>query len=73
MNTLEELSLYALMGEDFGIWINKNPKFGYDVEIDDESGFPIIRENVHPDAIDSMARFCRMFLRDYERLNKEAA
>lgn len=56
------------MAEDLEVFVNKNKKNGFDLEINDEHGTPIIlyeRANVH--AIDSFADFCRRYLVCYEK------
>lgn len=74
MKSLETITLYDLMAENLDIWLTKNKKFGYDLEVDDEDYEPLIREDgVHPYAIDSFADFCRSFLKNYDSIaNGEA-
>lgn len=64
---LETITLHDLMGEDYNIYVRKNEKFGYDMEVvkdDTEESFKV---NVHDFAADSLAEFCKMFLTRYER------
>ncbi len=68
MKTLNEITLYDLMAEDLDVWVTKNKKSGLDIEIDDENGFPVIRETgLSKCAADSFADFCRNYLSFYER------
>ncbi len=75
MKTLTEITLYDLMAEDLTIWITKNSKFGFDLQIDnDENCTPLVNEKgVHPFAADSLALFCAQYLGSYERATKEAS
>lgn len=64
---LETLTLHDIMGEEYSVYLNRNKKFGYDMEVvrdDTEESFKV---NVHDFAADSLAVFCRMFLTRYER------
>lgn len=71
---MEYLTLMDLMGEDHNIWLCKNKKFGYHMEIDNEDGETIVKEDeVHPVAIEGFARFCKQFLSMYEDVIQEAA
>lgn len=75
MTTLSSINLQQLMAEDLEIWVTKDKKFGYKVEIENEKGEEIVNEcNVHPYAMDSFADFCRNFIAFYDKVkNKEAA
>ena len=75
MKTMNEVTLYDLMAEDLDVYVKKNKGFGFDLEIDDENGEPLIREEgIHPAAVDSFADFCRSFLAFYDKTqSKEAA
>lgn len=75
MATINDLTLYDLMAEDFSVWLGKNKSFGYDLHLDGmDSGSPEIKEEgIHPCAIDSMAEFCNRFLHFYNKLNKQEA
>lgn len=68
MKTICSLTLHDLMAEDVDIWLTRNKKFGFDLEIDDEEGHELIIEKGIPDAAaESFARFCRHFLSCYDR------
>jgi len=68
---MNNVSLSDLMGEDFSVYMRKNAKFGYDLEIENEEGEMVVETNgVHEYAIDSFADFCRQFLSNYDRINK---
>ncbi len=69
MKTLNDVTLYDLMAEDLDVWVSKNKTFGLNIEIDDENGEPLIREDgVHPCAADSFADFCRRYLACYDKV-----
>ena len=72
MKTTNEVTLYDLMAEDLEVYVRSNPKHGFDIEINDEYGQPLLFEdNIHEYAVDSFADFCRMFLNSYERALKQ--
>lgn len=64
---LETITLHDLMGEDYSVYIRKNEKFGYDMEVVRDDTDESFKVNVHDFAADSLAVFCRMYLNDYER------
>jgi hypothetical protein len=64
---LETLTLYDLMGEDHDVYIRKNEKFGYDMEVSRDAPEESFTVNVHDFAADALAVFCRMYLAGYER------
>tara|TARA_R110000868_G_C10972576_1_gene770465 strand:- start:1725 stop:1943 length:219 start_codon:yes stop_codon:yes gene_type:complete len=71
---MENVSLYDLMAEDLDVWVTKNSKFGFDMQIDDENGKTIVDEKgIHPAAADSFADFCRRYLAFYDKANIEEA
>lgn len=70
---MENVSLYDLMAEDLDVWVSKNSKFGFDIQIDDENGESIIDEKgVHPFAADSFADFCRRYLASYDKASNQS-
>ena len=72
LRELNELSLADLMGEDHWIWLAKNNKFGYVLEIENEEG-EVIKENcIHPRAARSLADFCKRYLSFYNKLEDVA-
>lgn len=69
---LETLTLYEIMGEDFNVFLRKNDKFGYDMDVimdETDEGFAV--EGIHEYAVDSLATFCRMYLKQYDKLQEE--
>lgn len=59
------------MAEDLDIWVTKSKTFGLNLEIDDENGDPLIREeSVHPCAADSFADFCIRYLAAYDKASQ---
>jgi len=67
LKSVHAISLGDLMGEDHDIWIQKNSKFGFNLEIDNENTETILKEEgIHPAAIESLALFCKKFLGTYE-------
>ena len=76
MKTLEEITLYDLMAQDLSVWASNNKTFGIDLLIDDENGQTLIEEKgIHPFAAESLADFCRRYLRFYDKAitTKEAS
>ncbi len=76
IKTLCDVSVSDLMSIDHSVWIKRNSKFGFDIEIqNDEEMFESFQEKgAHPYAVESFAEFCRRFLHSYSRLmDKEIA
>lgn len=70
--TINEVTLYDLMAEDFTVWVGKNKKFGFDLEIEgDDETLKIEEAGVHPYAMESFADLCRRFLHFYDKANNE--
>lgn len=67
-SSVHDLTIGELMGENFGVWIGKNKKFGYVIELENESGLVSTDKCIHPYAMESMADFCRQFLYFYDRI-----
>lgn len=71
MKTLNDITLYDLMAEDLDIWVTRHKQFGFNLEIDDDNGEPLIREQgVHTCATDSFADFCRRYLSAYDKASQ---
>lgn len=71
---MNNINLYDLMAEDFTVYMRKNSKFGYDLEIENEENEMVVEEEgINPCAIDSFADFCRQFLASYDRINMSEA
>ena len=66
MKTLNDITLYDLMAEDLDIWVTRNNKFGFDLQIDDENRQIVDEKGIHPCAADSFADFCRRYLHTYD-------
>lgn len=71
IQTINGVTLADLMGEDLNVWVGKNKEFGYVIEIDGEDGQTLSEKCIHPDAMESMAYFCRRFLRFYDQLEEK--
>ena len=72
MKHLTEMTLYDLMAEDLDVWVTAHKTFGYNLEIDDENGEPLVREEgIHAFAADSFADFCRRYVASYEKANQQ--
>lgn len=71
--TISELNLDDLMSEDYSVWIKKNSRFGFDVEIsnDEQTYNDFAASGVHPYALEGLASFCRRFLQSYSRVASE--
>lgn len=65
--SIHELSIGDVMGEEMDVWMTKNKKFGFDLEINNEDGEVIVEETIHPCAVESFARFCKNFVHFYEQ------
>lgn len=73
MNKFNEITLYDLMAEDLDVWVCKNKKFGFDLQIDDENGETIVDEKgIHPYAMESYADMCRRFLHFYDAVKAKS-
>lgn len=73
MKTICSVTLYDLMAEDTDVWITKNSKFGLNFEVDDENGEPLVRdEGIHNGAAESLASFCKSYLKAYEQATNGA-
>lgn len=73
MKTLCDITLYDLMAEDLDVWVTKNKKFGFDLQIDNEEGKTIVDEvGIHPFAMESYADMCRRFLHFYEKVQAKS-
>lgn len=69
--SMNDFNLYDLMAIDHSVWVKKNEKFGFDLEIEDDEGQTIVHEKgIHPYAIESLAGFCRNFLHFYSNTQK---
>lgn len=69
VKTLCALNLSDLMGTDHSVWVTRNPKFGFDIEIHKDEEFEVFQEKgIHPFAVESLAEFCRRFLNSYVNL-----
>ncbi len=67
MKSINEITLYDLMSEDLDVWIKRNKKFGYDLQIDDVDGEILLdEEGIHYAAMESFAELCRRFLNTYD-------
>ncbi len=72
METICSVTLYDLMAEDTDVWVTKDSKFGINIEIDDENGDPLVRDKgINQGAAESLALFCRSFLKAYELATSE--
>jgi hypothetical protein len=70
--TIEDLSVYELGGVDCDVWLSQNKEFGFDLEIENEEG-TYVEKGLHPYAAQSLADFCRRYLRTYERILEQVA
>lgn len=68
LKSMTDLSLYDLGAEDLSVWVSKNNE-GYLMHVEDENGNDLMQEKqIHPYAMESIARFCSQFLYQYERI-----
>lgn len=64
-----DLNIHDLMGEDFYCSIHKISPDTIKLEIENTDGTIYTQDsNIHPYALESMAHFCRSFLRAYEKI-----
>lgn len=69
MKTINDITLYDLMAENLDLWVTKNKKFGYDIEIENDEGELLLDDKgVHKYAVDSYADMCRRFLITYDKV-----
>ncbi len=68
--TLETMTAYGLMAEEFYLWMTRN-KEGYELHLEDEKGEEIITKGIHPAAINSMVKFCTRFIMQYNQIRKQ--
>src|SRR5690606_3994059 len=66
------LSLYDLMAAGHYLFLKKNDKFGYNLEILGEDGKTLVNEKgVHEYAVDELAAFCKNCLSQYTKITGE--
>lgn len=70
MKSLENISLYDISGDDYGIWISKNKEFGFNIEIENKDCEVFIEQAIHPMAAEGLADFCTRYLNAYNRVVK---
>ena len=70
MKGLNEVTLYDLMADETYVWVARNVGYGYLMEIESsESTEPFLREvGLNPNAMESLASFCRRYLSFYDKL-----
>lgn len=67
------MNISDLMGEDHYLWISKNKKHGFDIEIENEDGELVVKEEgIHPYAMESFYLFCKRFISVFESQCEEA-
>ena len=68
MKNMNDISMYDLMAEDLTVWVNKNKKFGFDLQIEGDDPTERIEINgVHSCAMESFSDFCRRFVYFYDK------
>lgn len=71
MNTLQDITLYDLMGNEYELHLKKNERFGFDFDVECEEDEKHVQElMLHPCAAEGFAEFCRRYLASYERLTQ---
>jgi hypothetical protein len=68
MNEINTLTIEDIGGSDCEVWLKKNDRFGFDLEIESEDLGAYIHKGLHPFAAESMADFCRRFLQCYDKI-----
>lgn len=65
---MNNITMYDLMAEDLTIWVQRNKKFGFDLQIEgDDPNERIEINGVHSYAMESFSDFCRRFLHFYDK------
>lgn len=70
-DTISQLTVYDIGADDHDVWLRKDSKFGFNIEITDEDGEVFINENIHPYAAEAMAHFCKRYLAAYEYVTQD--
>lgn len=66
------ITLYDLMAEDLVVWIQKNKKFGFDLQIEGDNPQERINiDGIHSAAMESFSDFCRRFIHFYDQLQSD--
>lgn len=69
MKTLQDITLYDLMGNEYEIHIKKNEGFGFNLEVECEEDEMHVQElALHKCAAEGFAEFCRRYLASYEKV-----
>lgn len=69
---IEELTVYDLMGDDYYCQIHLVSQKNIKLEIENSDGTIYSKDScVHPCALDSLATFCRTFLRAYQKIEEK--
>jgi hypothetical protein len=69
MKTINDITMYDLMSDDLTVWIKRNEKFGFDLEIENYGGEVLVDEKgINPLAMESYADMCRRFVHFYDKL-----
>jgi len=65
------ITIDELMGDDFYPYVTKNKNWGFDFSVEGEGDDKMTATKIHPDAMESMASFCRQFLNFYDNATQE--
>lgn len=65
--SIEDITLYDLLGGYFTPYIKKNNDSTFNIEIETPEEYTIKESNINEIAMESLAQFCRDFLRFYEK------
>ena len=69
--TLNNITIYDLGGEDHNVWLTKNKNTKeFSLTILNEQGEEFIDKQLHEYAAESLALFCKHYLKAYERAIK---
>lgn len=64
------LTIDEIMADDFFPYVCKNKSWGFDLIIDNDNNIEMKESPIHSSAIESMADFCRRFLKSYDQTIK---
>ena len=74
LRSIEDLTLSEMMGQEMDVWVTRNKKFGFDIQINNENGEMVANDKgIHPYATDAFADFCRRYLAFYDKASNIGA
>lgn len=68
--SINEITLEELMGEDFSVFISKNPSFGFNLYLEDDFYNEITTEGINQEAMDNFYTFCKNFIKQFDKFKR---